>query len=166
MLVKAAREVFNFDYDPYCHHQRVLASNGGADTLEQLLGEESPERWVNYLAKLPTHIIYTNPKGQEIFLCHAGCSFWKDDEFTLPPADELLWDRLHYFDNAKLLNDTIVVHGHTPRKHIAIDLGIPFVTGALEYANGKKYCIDAGTCFNGLSILLNLDTFESTVFKI
>ena len=38
MLVKAAREVFNFDYDPYCHHQRVLASNGGADTLERLLG--------------------------------------------------------------------------------------------------------------------------------
>ena len=166
MLVKAAREVFNFDYDPYCHHQRVLASNGGADTLERLLGEESPERWVSHLAKLPTHIIYTNPKGQEIFLCHAGCSFWKDEEFTLPSADTLLWDRLHYFDNAKLLNDTIVVHGHTPMKYIASDLNIPLTAEALKYANGKKYCIDAGTCFNGLSILLNLDTFESIMFKI
>ena len=37
MLVKAAREVFNFEYSPCSYRQRMLASNGGSDTLDELL---------------------------------------------------------------------------------------------------------------------------------
>ncbi|MBR5191343.1 MAG: metallophosphoesterase [Clostridia bacterium] len=62
MLVKAAKEVFMFEFNPYTHHQRVLAANGGEDTLQQLLSEENPERWVNHLSNLPTHITYKNSK--------------------------------------------------------------------------------------------------------
>ena len=166
MLVKAAREVFNFEFNPYCEKQRILASNGGMETLDQLLGEEKPEQWVNYLNKLPTHITYINKKEQEIFLSHAGCTFWKDDEFTLPSEKDMLWDRLHFYDNAKLLGKPIVVHGHTSKWRIASELGILVPTGALEYADGKKYCIDAATYRKGRIILLNLDSLESFEFSI
>lgn len=165
MLVRAAREVFNFEYSPYSDRQRMLASNGGSDTLDELLGEESPEKWVREISNLPTHLTYTNADGKKIFLCHAGCTFWHDDPDTIPNNEELIWDRLHYYDSEKLMADKIVVHGHTPIKYLAMDINIPATEGALEYANGKKYCIDAGTFFSGRSILFNLDTFESIILK-
>lgn len=168
MLVNAAKEVFMFDNQPYTHAQRVLAANGGMETLEGLMAEENSQGWVNYLKDLPYTTCYLNTQGQKIFLSHAGVTFWKDDgEEVKFKGEDLLWDRLHIYDNADLMRDDItVVHGHTPMKYVASDLNIPLTAEALKYANGKKYCIDAGTCFNGLSILLNLDTFESTVFKI
>ena len=165
MLVLAAKEVFMFEFDPYAHNQRVLAGNGGSDTLDGLLGEESPEKWVREINKLPTHLTYTNANGKEIFLSHAGCTFWQDDPDIIPNDEELIWNRLHYYDSKKLMADKIVVHGHTPIKCLAMDINIPATEGALEYADGKKYCIDAGTFFSGRSILFNLDTFESIVLK-
>lgn len=159
MLVKAAREAMDGSWG--CEDQRLLAINGGMETLEGLLGEESPERWVSYIAKLPTHLTYEN-----ILLCHAGCSLWKDNN-ELPSNYDLMWDRLHYFDNATLLDNKIVVHGHTPMMYLAKDIGERADgTEAFKYADGKKYCIDAGTFATGHVILLNLDTFESIHFDL
>lgn len=161
MLVKAVREVFNDGWAYGCEAQRLLANNGGMDTLDQILGEESPERWIAYLAQLPVYTTYKN-----IFLCHAGCSLWKDDE-KIPSNKDLIWDRLHYFDNSKLLSDTVVVHGHTPMKYLAADLDeLIDVKGAYRYADGKKYCIDPGTHMSGKTVLLNLDSFESHCFNL
>ena len=168
MLVKAAREIFNGEYmGDSSYYQRLLASNGGSETLEQLLGEESPERWIRQLAQLPTLINIENSNKQKISLTHAGYSSWKDDD-TIPVSKELLWNRLHYFDNANLLSDTIIVHGHTPIVYLVADIEIeePDEWIALKYANGKKYCIDQGTVFSGHSTLLNLDTFESIDFNL
>lgn len=164
MLVKAAREAMGDGYDFY--EQRLLAYNGGHETLNELLGEESPERWVSHIAKLPTHTVYLNENGKKIFLCHAGCSLWKED-MAIPKSYDLIWDRLHYFDNAELLTDIIVVHGHTPITYLAEDIG-ERADGkkAFWYANRKKVCIDAGTFYTGNVILLNLDTLEDTYFNI
>lgn len=165
MLVDAAKEIID---DLYEHDaQRLLSCNGGDRTLDELLLEENPSLWVNQINKLPTHLTYTNTNGQEIFLCHAGCSLWSDEK-VIPCNSELLWDRDHYFDNPKLLDNTIVVHGHTPFWYIAEDLEITDFNQfeAFKYANGKKYCIDAGTFATGYSILLNLDTFKSILIDI
>ena len=164
MLVKAAREALNpNDWDWGCEKQRLLACNGGMDTLDGLLQENNPEVWINHLAKLPIYTYYTNTQGQKIFLCHAGASLWADDPDMLPTEKELMWNRLHYFDNCRLLDSTVVVHGHTPIMYLAEDIGVeePDEWIALKYADGKKYCIDQGTVLSGHSILFNLDTFES-----
>ena len=160
MLIKAAREALDPDAW-YPEHQRLLIMNGGETTLSGLMESEQPFSWLAYLQSLPTTAYYINTSGQKILMCHAGASIWADEPNTIPDAHDLIWDRLHYFDNSGLLDSTIVVHGHTPIKHLAKDIGVQPTTGALKYADGKKYCIDAGTYRSGRSILLNLDTFES-----
>ena len=166
MLVKAAREAMDGTIWG-SERQRLLISNGGAETLEGLLSEEKVDIWISKIASLPTHIFYENIKGQKIFLSHAGCTFWQDED-VIPISHELLWNRDHYFDNDKLMNETIVVYGHTPLFYVAEDLEIktPNPITALEHANGKKYCIDAGTFATGYSILFNLDTFQSIIIDI
>ena len=166
MLIKAAREIIDDEYGG--DKQRLLEQNGGGRTLDELLFEDNPQLWVNHLNRLPTHLTYTNTNGQEVFLCHAGCSLWSDED-SIPCDYDLIWDRDHYFDTSSLLNNTIVVHGHTPFWYIAEDLNINIPDDqfeAFKYANGKKYCIDAGTYATGVSILLNLDTFESICINI
>jgi predicted phosphodiesterase len=165
MLVEAAREATDPDVWG-CEKQRLLASNGGMDTLTGLLEEERPAMWIAYLHNLPVTAYYTNTQGQKILMCHAGCSLWADDPDSLPTARELMWDRLHYYDDCRLLDSTIVVHGHTPIKYLAADIGIQPTIEALRYADGKKYCIDAGTCRSHRAILFNLDTLESIEFKL
>ena len=164
MLVDAAKEIIDdlYEYDA----QRLLSCNGGDRTLDELLLEENPSLWVNQINKLPTHLIYTNISGQEIFLCHAGCSLWSDEK-VIPCNSELLWDRDHYFDNPQLLGDTIVVHGHTWVNYIKEDLNIKNTENEiLFYANNKKICIDLGTYHTGKVGILNLDTFETVYFNI
>ena len=164
MLVKAAKEII--DDERGNKNQRLLASNGGGKTLDQLIVNDMPEEWIKYLQKLPTYAQYTNVNGQQIFLCHAGCT----DPYGcgLPNDEDLMWDRDHYFDHPKFCGDAIVVHGHTPFWYIAEDLEITNFNQfeAFKYADGKKYCIDAGTFATGYSILLNLDTFQSIVIDI
>ena len=162
MLVKAAREAINGDG---ASKQRLLWHNGGYETLAQFLEEEKVEGWIEHIASRPTYIEYKNENGQDIFLCHAGVSHGIKEEFSY---EDLIWDRDHYFDNSKLLDNTIVVHGHTPLYYIAEDLEIevPNPLSALKYADGKKYCIDAGTFATGYSILLNLDTLQTILIDI
>ena len=166
MLVKAAREVL-YPTDGWENEaQRLLACNNGMDTLVGLMDEDYPSYWVSHLAQLPTHTTYTNTKGQEIFLCHAGCTFWADSK-DFPTTHDLLWDRNHIFDTHTLFANKIICHGHTPIRHVAEEIGVPIPDkGALCYANGFKYCIDSGTYNTEKTILLNLDTFESIEFKL
>ena len=165
MLVKAAREAMDGSYGS--EKQRLLAHNGGYNTLNELLYEDRPEIWISMLAKLPTHTTYINENGKEIFLCHAGCSFYKDEEKTIPKSYDLMWDRLHYFDNASLLSDIVVVHGHTWINYIKEDLNIENTENEfLFYTNNKKICIDLGTCHTGKAGILNLDTFDAVYFNI
>lgn len=162
MLVKAAREAMDGSFG--CSKQRLLASNGGFDTLTELLGEDKVDVWVSMLAKLPTHTTYINEDGQKIFLSHAGCSIWADEPEVLPDDHDLIWDRVHYISTkSDLMADVIIVHGHTPIMYLAEDIGVEEPDGwePLVYCSGKKICIDQGTVFSGHSILLNLDTFES-----
>ena len=166
MLVKAAREAMDGSYGG--EHQRILASNGGFETLNELLCEDRPEIWISMLAKLPTYEIYINKNNQKIFLCHAGCSFWLDEPDVIPKAHDLIWDRTHYISTkSDLMADTIVVHGHTWVNYIKEDLNIKNTENEfLFYTNNKKICIDLGTFHTNQAGILNLDTFEAVYFNI
>ena len=165
MLVKAAREALSMDCYSSCHRQRLLYSNGGETTITELMKEKNPRLWINQIDNLPLYKFYTNKSGKNILLCHAGCSIWKGEEFFVPEGEEeeFIWDRVHYYDSSYLLDSTIVVHGHTPILYLAADIDVeePDEWIALEYCDGKKFCIDQGTYFSGHSTLFNLDTFES-----
>ena len=162
MLVKAGLEAL---YHSSSQYQRLLSHNGGYDTLTSLLEEKEPLDWIGKLEDLPTSEYYINENGQKIFLSHAGYSFWADEPKPKIKDKDLLWDRLHFYDSANLLSSIVVVHGHTPIRHLAREINTAPLYGALKYANGKKYCIDAGTFFTNRSILFNLDTFKSIIIK-
>ena len=166
MLVKAAREAMDGSYG--CSKQRLLASNGGFETLTELLYEDRPEIWISMLAKLPTHTTYTNENGQKIFLCHAGCSLWADEPEVIPDDHDLIWDRVHYISKkSDLMSDTIEVHGHTWVNYIKEDLNMKNTENEfLFYTNNKKICIDLGTFHTSKAGILNLDTFEAVYFNI
>ena len=166
MLVKAAREAMDGSYG--CSKQRLLASNGGFETLTELLYEDRPETWISMLAKLPTHTTYTNKNGQKIFLCHAGCNLWADEPEVIPDDHDLIWDRVHYISTkSDLMSDTIVVHGHTWVNYIKEDLNMKNTENEfLFYTNNKKICIDLGTFHTSKAGILNLDTFEAVYFNI
>ena len=163
MLVKAAKEIIDDEWGS--RNQRLLVSNGGGKTLDQLIVDDMPEEWVKYLQSFPTYTQYTNVNGQQIFLCHAGCT----DPYGcgLPSDEDLMWDREHYFDHPKFCGDAIVVHGHTWVNYIKEDLNIKNTENEiLFYANNKKICIDLGTYHTGKVGILNLDTFETVYFNI
>ena len=162
MLVKAATEYLNPDWGWDTHHQRLLYSNGGERTFEQLLEEQFYREWVGYLRDLPTYEIYTNTNGKKIFLCHAGLT-WRD---KIPSDKDLIWNREHFYDDWKDEEEYIVVHGHTPMIYLARELDDTSTADeAYKYAGGNKYCIDCCTIRTGKAVLLNLDTFESVLFK-
>ena len=156
------------------HNYSLLRSNGGKVTFYDwtcLYNEDSNlgRSWYYNLKDLPIFETYTNKRGQEIFLTHAG--------FT-PPINlayeyDLLWDRYHFnqkWDEENFLN-TVVVHGHTNWYSVMGKLGLyPDIDSpeprAFTYCNGHKICIDNASFYTGQTVLLNLDTFEVIPFQI
>lgn len=168
MLVNALKEKFDSKFSNTGHWQRLLHYNGGMGTFDDFCTDAEfehtePMAIIKKLEELPLTAIYTNTQGQKILLCHAGCN-WGN---TLPSEEKLLWSRSHFLSPSERTTQGIVVHGHTPIPYLAEYLEIdPPLNEALKYADGKKYCIDAGTVFTNKALLLNLDTFESISFNL
>ena len=151
----------------------LLAYNGGADTFDQWIKEEQKDSWYFYLKKLPTYKQYINKDGIVIHLSHAGFTPYNG---TIPCDNDLLWDRLHIFDkNIDIPDNHLVVHGHTPIPLIIndfVNFGLmdkfPEDAGqdAFWYCDNHKVCIDAGSYSTNLTIVLDLDTFDSHIFSI
>lgn len=172
MLVKASRFYLGKEWsdreDIY-----LLEINGGASTLDGLLGEENPERWVDYLYFRPTMIKYTNPNGENIYLSHAGFTPHLNNDGNVEDTifNNYLWNRDHWleeWDNE--IGNAIVVHGHTPIPLLMKDFPEyrnckDFYPKPLWYEEDHKVCIDCGAVWTGHFILLNLDTWEFHTFK-
>ena len=163
MLVKAMCEYGRDEYmGKNCH---LLFSNGGESTLFGWIADGADMGWMNYLSKLPTIKSYYNQyQDIEIVMCHAGYSNYDD---TIPCEEDLLWSREHFL-NAPPEGKTLMVHGHTPIPYLAEDLGIKEAEfeGAFWYCNDKKVCIDCGAFATGMTVLLDLDTFDEHIFQI
>lgn len=141
-----------------CSYYRLVSYNGGADTVKSWVEEGEDFKWKELLGQLPLRRYYTNKKGQQIILCHAG--FTPGDE-----NEDLLWDRDHFYVDwdEKNYPDVYVIHGHTPWYYINHESEEnPHM---ITYANGHKMDIDCGSFFTETTCLLDLDTFEPIYFK-
>ena len=163
MLVKAIRE---YSIDEYIGRNcYLLFSNGGEKTLYDWIADGAYVEWASHLSKLPTvKSYYNSTQDIEIVMCHAGYSNYDD---TIPCDYDLLWDRSHFLD-IPTKRRTLMVHGHTPIPHLAEDLGMNDIEldGALWYSNDTKVCIDCGAFATGMTVLLDLDTFDEHIFQI
>ena len=153
-----------------------LFYNGGGKTLDtfELYSEEQILKWVKEIENLPLYKSYTNAKGQEIHLSHAG---FTPDSFYCRWGVDYLWDRDHIretwpHDKESPRDNDYIVHGHTPTQTLRyyhpydlkyyINNDDPKVA---VYAEGHKIDVDLGTIESKKIALLDLDTFEAKYFS-
>lgn len=137
--------------------------NGGAPTISKFekMHPMSQEQLIRKMNNLPTSMWYTNTKGQEIFLCHAGTQIeYSERELQLRGrgSDPYLWDRKHIrFDwpLAAEYQNKYVVHGHTPVQCLGWDKEEIYV-----YADDHKFDLDLGSFMSCKIALFDLDTLE------
>lgn len=128
----------------------LLEWNGGHQTFQEWKNSPERNKWMMKLSALPTYETYVNVNNQVIHLTHAGFT-----PPTVPPQDELIWDRWHVHDDWAGFDDEFVVHGHSPTRH--------YVGGdeVWSYCDGHKFDVDI-SCYRSKRVaLLNLDTFET-----
>lgn len=158
LFVKAARE-YKDPANTENENQSLHKANGGRTTFNYWRSDGSNMNFINQIAKLDKSVCYTNTSGKNIILTHSG-------SLTDP-----LWDRTHYVRDKKVEENIIIVHGHTPIPCLMEDRGfnkgikiteeyIPFY-----YNNNQKICIDCGSAWTNIAVLLNLDTFEKVVIQ-
>lgn len=171
MLVKAFFEQTEEDYRS-CREMDLWFWNGGQPTSNGMKRDTVKEviNIVNELRRLPLTAEYVNKNGELIHMSHAGWSMGLET----PTSEEWIWDRTHFLDTNWFGPDNaIVIHGHTPIPHLVEELSFFYEglaeeelePGALWYCGGHKICIDCGAHFTGMTVLLNLDTFDEEIFS-
>ena len=152
----------------------ILVQNGGSNTFDGWDEELCRGWWMNQMKALPSFITYKNIKGQTVLLSHAGFTPCWDAEagkMAVPKESDLLWDIQHFKDawNEEYFSNHIVVHGHISGKHIREKLGVQLDKSIPEpywYCDGYKVSIDCCTYDSKSICLLNLDTWESMIFRM
>lgn len=170
----------------------LLAYNGGTKTFEGLMAEPERTNWAAHIHNLPTWESRELEDGTIEILSHAGFTpyFYKHNEvppqfshkdwlimtagaIKIPKEQDLLWDREHILEDwDNLLPNVKIIHGHTFSQYVYNDVEFwkgdgakPFECGAFWYCDDHKVCIDNGSFFTGIAVLLDLDTFEEHIFK-
>ena len=141
--------------------------NGGKPTWESLqrCSDDSKMWYVRKINAMPESLIYTNTKGQKIFLSHAGTSIEKSKrELQLMGRgnDPYLWDRKHFlypWPQDKEFENWFVVHGHTPVQILTKELNIK-LKGICEYNNGHKFDLDLASSDTNIVALFDLDELK------
>ena len=163
MLTIVAPEIAEGHYENYSW----WLMNGGGQTAEDFLKmpQESQEWLIKKLNSLPDHMWYTNEKGQEIFLSHAGTDLnhTKHELELMGRKDPYIWDRKHigpdWPQEEKYVNQ-YVVHGHTPVQGLLKDGTVKVV----KYAKGHKIDLDLGSFASCKIALFDLDKMEVAKF--
>ena len=175
MMCNALRYFPN--YSIWSRDMQVWDWNGNTPTLEAIDSddENTVKNILQKVNNLPVYATYTNQFGDIFWLSHAGCDYTKDGLDSLSYED-LIWDRNHFISNKWFHDDPdnlYIVHGHTPIPLLLEEMSmynddIPrdgeVEPGAYYYAGGHKIDIDCGAHFTGVTVLLNLDTFEEYTF--
>lgn len=142
-------------------------SNGGKETARQFLSlDPQSQQWLlQKINELPKSMSYTNAKGQDLFLSHAGCRpDLTEDEMEIMgyATDPYIWDRKHItypWPEGEEYENLYVVHGHTPtqtlRRSLTRDSAI-----IATYANGHKIDLDIASFISCRVALLDLDTLK------
>lgn len=159
----------------YTKNLQLWYMNGGFRTIEAFneLSEHEQFTLISKVKKLPTHIEYTNTRGEILYLCHAGR---QPDTAEIPdmgegdiPMNNYIWDRWHIHDPYWRGKDNeYCIHGHTPICYIK-DYNPPEtpqnVLKIFKYCGGHKINMDLGTFNTYTACLLNLDTWEEIYFR-
>ena len=141
--------------------------NGGKPTWESLqrCSNDSKMWYVRKINAMPESLIYTNTKGQKIFLSHAGTSINKSKrELQLMGRGDnpYLWDRKHFlypWPQDKEFENWFVVHGHTPVQILTKELNIK-LKGICEYNNEHKFDLDLASSDTNIVALFDLDELK------
>lgn len=160
--------------------------NGGRPTMNALskLPKEEVIKIMQFIRGCPKqNIIYKSPNGHKVFLEHAGYT-----PYVNMHKHDPLWDRTHFYDNWTGLDDTFIVHGHTPVQYLLFDYGFKGIEDfphdeeffvkkrlweedavcdkptILRYCDGHKFDVDMCTIVTNRIALLDLDTFEEIYF--
>lgn len=165
-------------------NRRLHFLNGGEVTLsayayDETLTEKEKIAYIERLAESPYYVECVNDAGKHIYLSHSGAVTHLGNK-ELDPED-FTWDREHFFEHAPEGID-LVVHGHTPIRHLIHSLNeyayffnenkmndgsFDFIPGQpFFYAGWSKCDIDNCTILTGAATLLNLDTLEATAFFV
>lgn len=172
MLVEAMQDYRDSDIIPYysdCFY------NGGANTFNDWLNDTHGNcDYIRPLMKLPHCSEYINKSGQTIWLSHSGCPPFRNvhsQRLTIPER-LALWDREHIWvpnwGDDELDEDLIIVHGHTPIPYFfeGMNIDIELSPGAFWYCQDHKVCLDNGSFATGVTVLLDLDTFDEHIFSV
>ena len=138
--------------------------NGGTPTWKSLkkCSDDSKMWYVKKINAMPESLIYTNTKGQKIFLSHAGTSIEKSKrELQLMGRgnDPYIWDRKHYiypWPQDSKYDNWFVVHGHTPVQILKTEMGIA-LTDTHKYDNEHKIDLDLASSDTNIVALFDLD---------
>lgn len=147
--------------------------NGAQDTYKDLnkFSDDVKESFfLRNIQRMKTSDVYINPKGQHIFLCHAGTALnYEPWEKTIAEheGDKYLWDRYHFRKPwPEDYPNWYIVHGHTPVQYLPKlsimpyekdEEGRPLVKC---YADGHKFDIDLGSFESGAAALFDLDELK------
>lgn len=147
----------------------LLCWNGGQHTFSTWKNSPTRNKWYKNLCSLPYHKTYINPKGQKIFLSHAGftptMNFNFPEKLNVFEKFDLLWSRDHFNDAWTGAENTYIVHGHTTKHHmLKKQCNKVISTSPFIYADGHKIDIDCGIVRTSNCVLFNLDNFESIKF--
>ena len=141
--------------------------NGGDRSIHDFekLSKQERRALIKRIRKLPTHIEYTNTRGEVVYLCHAGR---QPDTPEISYEDNYIWDRSHIKEKEwRGADNEYCVHGHTPvcvLKYFSLEWPEDN-TKIYRYCKGHKIDIDLGSFQTHVACLLNLDTWEEIYFK-
>lgn len=127
----------------------LSSQNGGSRTFSQWKNGPERNKWYGRLKNLPSHVTFVNANDQILYLCHAGYT-----PPTIPPEDELIWDRQHMWDDWTGKDNEYVIHGHTRATKYTTE-------GIYQYCDNHKIDIDICCYKSGRVALLDLDTMEA-----
>lgn len=165
------------NYDIWSRQMLIWDQNGNIPTLNAIEAdnENNVKEVLRRVTVLPIYATYNSPNGNIFWLSHAGCDY-TEEGIEIYSTDELLWDRNHFLNNRwfEAPDNVYIVHGHTPIPYLVEELSEyndnisaneEIAPGAYYYADGHKICLDCGSVWTGVSVLLNLDTFEEIVLE-
>lgn len=138
--------------------------NGGLSTLEGWIADPNRERYYQKLRMAPLEVrLAAYDRKHFIYLTHAGL----DPNYYVENVGEFVWSRLHAYSRWDNPDNHLIIGGHTPIESMIRKL--PKDTYVLKdyllYDNNSRINIDKGACFTGETVLLNIDTLESKIFK-
>lgn len=160
ILIKGNHEQMMIDAMIH-NYQSLWLSNGGRTTLKEYneLSITEQNKVIDYIKSLPC-LLQLEVNGKNYILSHAGVEADNNGKIVQYQDEEfMLWAREEFLHDTNIVNDVIVIVGHTPTINI-------HKKDTIWYSDcGKKICIDCGAVFGYKLGCLRLDDMKEFYVK-